>query len=209
MLYSKDKISGSTLLGIWKIEETREELLSKLDHPEWVQNIYSVKAESRVLEILAARVLFKELLGEEKEVYYNSSGKPFLVDESYHISVSHTRGYVGVVVNSDHFVGLDLEQISSKILKVRSRLISVNEYIDENNEMIHLLLHWSSKEAIIKFLDMEAIDVRKHLFVEKFIPQEKGYFQASECRTQTHYQFDAYYKIEKDFVVVCLQANGL
>lgn len=207
MLYSKEYITETTLLGIWKIEETREELLSMLCHHEWIQNIYSIKSESRVLEILAARVLFKYLLGEEKEIYYNSSGKPFLTDGSYHISVSHTRGYVGVVVNKERFLGLDLEQISEKIFRVRSRLISPYEYIDKDNELIHMLLHWSAKEAMIKFLDVEGIDIRKHLFIDRFIPRQKGCFPASESRTETHYQFDVYYRVEKDFVVVCLEAN--
>jgi phosphopantetheinyl transferase len=207
MLYSREYITESTLLGIWKIEETREELLSLLCHHEWIQNIYSIKSESRVLEILAARVLFKELLGEEKEIYYNSSGKPFFTDESYHISVSHTRGYVGVALNKHKFLGLDLEQVSEKIFRVRNRLISSHEYIDQNNELIHLLLHWSAKEAMIKFLDVEGIDIRKHLFIDKFIPRQKGCFPAAESRTETHYQFDVYYRVEKDFVVVCLEAN--
>lgn len=207
MLYSKEYITESTLLGIWKIEETREELLSMLQHHEWIQSIYTIKSESRILEILAARVLFKELLGEEKEIYYNSSGKPFLTDKSYHISVSHTKGYVGVVLNKEKFVGLDLEQISDKIFRVRERLISPYEYIDKDNELIHLLLHWSAKEAMIKFLDIDGIDIRRHLFIDKFIPREKGHFPAAESRTETHYQFDVYYQMEKDFVVVCLEAN--
>ncbi|MDR1090119.1 MAG: hypothetical protein LBL79_03510 [Prevotella sp.] len=208
MLYSREYITESTLLGIWKTEETRDELLSMLCHHEWIQNIYSIKSESRVLEILAARVLLKELLGEEKEICYNSSGKPFLTDGSYHISVSHTRGYVGVALNKDKFPGLDLEQISGKIFRVRSRLISSHEYIDRDNELIHLLLHWSAKEAMIKFLDVEGIDIRRHLFVDRFIPRQKGCFPASESRTETHYQFDVYYRVEKDFVVVCLEANA-
>jgi phosphopantetheinyl transferase len=207
MLYSKEYITESTLLGVWKIEETREELLSMLQHHGWVRNINSVKAESRVLEILAARVLFKELSGEEKEVFYNSSGKPFLTDGSFHISISHTRGYVGVALNKEKSVGLDLEQISEKIYKVRSRLISPCEYIDKDNELIHLLLHWSAKEAMIKFLDIDGIDICKHLLIDRFIPHEKGYFSAAESRTETHYQFDIFYKVEKDFVIVCLEAN--
>jgi phosphopantetheinyl transferase len=207
MLYSKEYITESTLLGIWKIEEKREELLSMLQRHEWVQNIHSIKSKSRVLEILATRVLFKELLGEEKEIHYSSSGKPFLTDGSYHISVSHTKGYVGIVLNEKKFVGLDLEQISKKIYKVRERLISPYEYIDKNNELIHLLLHWSAKEAMIKFLDINGINIRRHLFVDKFTPRQKGYFPAAESRTETHYQFDVHYKVEPDFVMVCLEAN--
>lgn len=148
MLYLKEYITASTFVGIWKIEESRDELLSFLSCHEWIQNIYSIKSESRVLEILCARILMKELMGEEKEVYYNQSGKPFLTDKSYHISVSHTKGYVAVAVNQVKHMGLDIEQISEKIRRVQSRLIAGSEYIDKENELIHLLLHWSAKEAM-------------------------------------------------------------
>lgn len=207
MLYYKDYITETTCLGIWKIEESRDELLSMLTNRDWVDIIDSIKSPSRVLEILSARVLMKELMGEEKEVLYTASGKPYLIDGSYHISVSHTRGYVAVAVNREKHIGLDIEQISDKVKRVQSRLVSPNEYIDKDNELVHLLLHWSAKEAMFKFLDVEGVDFRKHLFVEKFTPRSYGVFSTAESRTITHYQFDAFYRVEKDFVVVCLEAN--
>ncbi|MDR2954054.1 MAG: 4'-phosphopantetheinyl transferase superfamily protein [Prevotella sp.] len=207
MLYSKGYITPSTLIGIWKIEESRDDLLSLLQYHEWVQNIYPIKSESRVLEILSARILIKELIGEEKEVYYNNTGKPFLSDESYHISVSHTKGYVAVAVNKENAIGLDIEHISEKIRRVRSRVIGEDEYIDEKNELIHLLLHWSAKEAMFKFIDAEGVDFLHHLFVDRFTPDNAGMFKASEKRTDKNLRFNAYYQVERDFVMVCLEAG--
>lgn len=207
MFYLKENIADSTLIGIWKVEESRDELLSMLSHHEWIQNIYAIKSESRVLEILAARVLIKELTREEKEVYYNASGKPFLSDKSYHISVSHTKGYVAVAINKEKHVGLDIEQVSEKIKRVKSRVIAENEYIDADNELIHLLLHWSAKEAMFKFIDVEGVDFLKHLFVDKFEPEDKGVFYSSETRTKDRHHFKAFYQVEKDFVIVCLEAE--
>jgi len=207
MLYFKDYITGTTLLGIWKLEESRVELLSMLSCHEWIQNIYSVKAESRILEILTARILLKELTGEEKEVYYNDSGKPFLTDGSYHISVSHTKGYVAVAINREKHIGLDIEYISDKIRRVQSRVISDSEYIDKDNELIHLLLHWSAKEAMFKFLDVEGVDFIRNLFISRFTPEKEGSFDASETRTRKRYEFKAYYKVAEEFVIVCLEAD--
>lgn len=207
MLYYKDYISDTTCVGIWKIEELRVDLLSQLQNQDWIDIIYTIKSESRVLEILCARILIRELTGEEKQVLYTASGKPYLADDSYHISVSHTRGYVAVAVNKVKRIGLDIEQVSEKVKKVQSRLVSEDEYIDKDNELTHLLLHWSAKEAMFKFLDVEGVDFRKHLFVERFTPRQHGVFSAAESRTITHYQFDAYYRVEKAFVVVCLEAN--
>lgn len=205
MLYFKNYITDSTLLGIWKVDEDRTELLSQLSHHEWIQNIYSIRSESRVLEILSARILIKELVGEEKQVQYNITGKPFLTDESYHISVSHTKKYVAVVINKEKPIGLDIEYISEKIRRVRSRVISADEYIDPCNELIHLLLHWSAKEAMFKFLDEEGVDFRKNLFISRFTPEEEGAFSAFETKTKQNIHFNAYYKVGNEFVMVCIE----
>lgn len=196
------------MLGIWKVEEDREGLLSLLRRHEWIQNIYPIKAESRVLEILSARILIKELTGEEKEVYYNDTGKPFLADKSFYISVSHTRGYVSVAINKEKPIGLDIEYISEKIRRVQSRLISEHEYIDRDNELVHLLLHWSAKEAMFKFLDAEGVDFRRHLFVSKFTPQKEGTFSAKEVRSSGEIDFKAYYRVGKEFVMVCIEEES-
>lgn len=206
MLYLKKYITESTLIGVWKIEESREQLLAMLSCQGWVAHISSIKSESRVLEILAARILLKELIGEEKEVYYTNSGKPFLTDKSFHISVSHTKGYVAVAVNKEKGIGLDIEQISEKIKRVQSRIVSDKEYIDPQNELIHLLLHWSAKEAMFKFIDREGVNFLDNLFVDKFTPAQEGYFCASETRTKERNRFKACYQIENEFIIVCLEA---
>ncbi|MBK5720718.1 4'-phosphopantetheinyl transferase superfamily protein [Dysgonomonas sp. Marseille-P4677] len=208
MLYIKKNITPSTLIGIWQIEESREALLSGLSNHEWIENIHTIKSESRVLEILAARLLIKELVGEERQVYYTTSGKPHLTDQSHYISVSHTKKFVAVAINKLKPVGLDIEQISEKIRRVQSRVIGADEYIDPNNELIHLLLHWSAKEAMFKFLDSDSIDFRKHLFVENFVPKKEGQFFTSESRTESRHQFEAYYNVDKDFVMVCLEEQN-
>ncbi|MDU1889733.1 MAG: hypothetical protein E6767_03505 [Dysgonomonas sp.] len=207
MLYSKKYITDTTLIGIWKVEESREEMLSTLAHHEWVELIQTIKSESRVLEILAARLLLKELAGEEKQVYYNSSGKPFLSDNSFHISVSHTKKFIAVALNKKKPIGLDIEQISDKIQRVKSRVIAKDEYIDSDNELVHLLLHWSAKEAMFKFLDADSIDFREHLIVGNFKPKREGEFFASEHKTDSNHKFKAYYLVEDEFVMVCLEED--
>ncbi|NDV78801.1 4'-phosphopantetheinyl transferase superfamily protein [Dysgonomonas sp. 511] len=208
MLYLKHCITDHTSIAIWKVEEPEEDLLSQISRQEWIENIHEIKSPSRRLEILCARILIRELTGEEKEVYYNDSGKPFLADHSYHISVSHTRGYVAVAINKTKDIGLDIEQISDKIKRVRSRLIASDEYINDDKELIHLLLHWSAKEAMFKFLDAEGVDFLNHLFVGRFEPESAGTFSASETRTKHRYNFIARYQVEPDFVLVCLEANS-
>ena len=68
-------------------------------------------AAHRRLEWLAVRVLLYTLSGEEKEIAYHPSGKPYLADDSASISISHTKGYVAVALGlPGREVGVDIEQ---------------------------------------------------------------------------------------------------
>lgn len=204
MIYLKKQINDHTLLGIWKVEETNEDLLSMLDRKEWLDDALSAISTSRKREMLATRVLLKELLGQEKLICYYDSGKPYLDDRSYNISISHTKGYVAIALHKQHTMGLDIEQCTDKIFRVKDRLITRYDFIDSKNEQIHLLLHWSAKEAMFKYLNAEGVDFRRNLHIEPFTPKDRGIFLTSESRTEDRQQFNAHYIVEEDFVLVCL-----
>lgn len=204
MIYLKKEFEDKIYLGIWKVEESLEDLLARLDNKDWLDDVFAAKSDSRKREMLATRVLLKELMGEEKKICYYPSGKPFLCDESYEIGISHTQGYVAIALHKQKTMGLDIEQCTNKIFRVRERLITRYDYIDADNERDHLLLHWSAKEAMFKYLNAEGVDFRRNLHVEPFVPYESGSFIASESKTKERQHFDAHYIVEEDFVLVCL-----
>ena len=69
------------LLGVWKIEESSEELLSMLEQSsEYLPFLQQIKTEKRRQEWLASRVLLKELAGEELLIAYHDDGAPYLPD---------------------------------------------------------------------------------------------------------------------------------
>ena len=63
--------------GIWKTEESPEELLALLPDPErYEQQLTLFSSRHRKLEWLSVRVLLYQLLGEEKTIEYAPSGNP-------------------------------------------------------------------------------------------------------------------------------------
>ena len=142
---------GEFLLGIWKSDETTEQLLASLEHKDWYREKLAVLSEKRKHEWLSVRVLLKALCGEEKEIAYYSSGRPYLKDGSRYISISHTRGYVAVALHSSCEVGVDIEQYGTRVRKVASRFIRSDEEpaMMEGDDVYALLLHWSAKEALL------------------------------------------------------------
>lgn len=202
MLYKKQNISDSTLLGIWKIEESKEELLSILDINSCIDDTLSIKSQSRVLEKLAVQFLIKELCGEQKEFAYYPSGQPYLTDHSHHIGISHTRGYVAVILDKESKVSIDIEQITDKVKRVQSRLISENEYIDSSQELVHLLLHWSAKETMYKILGRVDVDFLKDLYIKPFTPLLEDALKGRDEKTDRDFQI--HYQVTTDFVLTYL-----
>ena len=95
--------------GIWQVTETLEELYACLSDDVVRQELERLKAPSRKMEYLAVRVLLKTMLGKEVRIGHEPSGKPFLTGGEYHVSISHTKGYVAVGLHESAQPGIDLE----------------------------------------------------------------------------------------------------
>lgn len=161
-------------------------------------------APHRRLEWLAVRVLLFTLLGEERDIAYRPSGKPYLADGSYALSISHTKGYAAVVLGEpDSEVGIDIEQYGERVRKVAHKFMRPDEQAlaYEGNEAWSLLLHWSAKETMFKCLNASEVDFKEHLQVFPFIPRREGTFDACEYRTDRRQMFHISYQITSDFVL--------
>ena len=97
--------------GIWKMEEPIDVLLGLLpERAYYEEELQRFNAPHRKQEWLSVRALLFRLLGMHKEVCYEPSGKPYLADNSYFISISHTKGYVAVILSEEKPVGIDIVQ---------------------------------------------------------------------------------------------------
>ncbi len=205
MLQRKEFFDDGAILGVWSITESVAELIDLLpenQRPCAQEYIAGIKSEHRAVEWLATRTLLFELVGEEKTIAKNSDGKPYLTDNSYNISISHTKNkFVAIILHKQHVVGVDIEVISDRVKKISERFISEKEFVDETQPTIHQLLHWSAKEVIFKIMNENEINFKEHLFISRFFPQKKGIMAAQEFKTEKHQSFQIYYEVHFDFVL--------
>ena len=182
----KQYTESSYKWGIWKASESLEELLALLPHKEkYEEGIGKFTAVSRKLEWLAVRVLLYTMLGEEKEIHYYSNGGPYLADGSFSISISHTKGYVAVLLSEPgKRVGIDIECYSERVRKVAHKFMREDE-----------------KKSLFKGMNASDVDFREHLHVMPFTPDEQGVFSAAEYRTAEKQIFQIYYYLFSDFVL--------
>lgn len=202
---------GDLTVGIWKVDETVEQLRSMFHQFSIYEEAFSrFTSEKRKQEWLAVRVLLKELCGEEKKITYLSSGKPYLEDGSKFISFSHTHGYVAVALHPSVEVGIDIEQYGTRVKKVASRFIREDEKVsvEAGDEVYALLLHWSAKETLFKLMNIEAVDFIEHLHILPFLPKESGMLEANEYRSGQNHKFQIYYETHPDYVLTfaCLES---
>lgn len=195
---------GGLTVGVWKVDETVEQLRSMFHRfALYEEGFAHFKAEKRKQEWLAVRVLLKELLGEEKQIAYLPSGKPYLADKSACISFSHTNGYVAVAVHPHAEVGVDIEQYATRVQRLAPRFVREDERVSvaSGDEVYALLLHWSAKETLFKLMEEEAVDFLDHLRILPFSLQESGVMEAEEYRSGKDRKFLIHYDTHPDFVL--------
>lgn len=200
--------------GIWKITESWEELCSRLPRGEYhhAHVLQHFKIEKRRLEYAAVRTLLFALTGEDREVLYHPSGRPYFDGSPYRLSISHTAGYAAVLLSAHGRPGIDIEACSSRVLRLREHIIGMDEHAEG---MFALLLHWSAKETAFKLLDEEGIDFTRHLTVRHFCcaadeqsPDSQGSFDLSYSLSDgRNGTFCIRYLTTLDFVLTCSVAG--
>ena len=180
------------IIAIWEITETLEELL-QLSH---VISTADFNTEKRKKEWLASRLLLNEI-NPNYSISYNTFGAPELNNESY-ISISHSKGLVAVIIGQQQ-VGIDIEEISEKALRVSSKFVSINNLKALTSEKATLI--WCCKEAVFKWHQKGEVDFIDDIILHPFESMGKGKIRAEFRNTQLilHYQ-----KIHNHYLVyVC------
>jgi phosphopantetheinyl transferase len=169
-------IDDQSVYAIWHITESTDKLRSAINLNESEEILYrSFVAESRKKQWLAYRLLIRELLKpDEFTVEYDQSGKPFLAGSEYHISVTHTEDLAAVIISGNARVGIDIEKIKPRIIKVKDKFLNDSEScaISEQREIEQLTIAWCAKEALYKIYGVRNLDFRENIFVQ--IPEQAG-----------------------------------
>ena len=190
--------------GIWKITETEEELLSHVkDYESIAENITH---PAKRLEFIAGRVLAKVLLektggyfeGVTKDVF----GKPFYKKRTYHLSLSHSYPLVGAILDTQKTVGIDVEQIKNKLLKIAPRVLHASELQDAADSETKHCIYWCAKEALVKVYGKKDLVFSENLRIEPFALENEGHLTGRIVIDDAETTLPLQYLVFGDFVVV-------
>jgi 4'-phosphopantetheinyl transferase len=199
------KINKQSYWGLWFISESQDEL----------QNLVEDEIDSSIInpnkkkEWLAGRALLKELVnqsgGEYKGTTKDEYGKPFLINHTQQISLSHSYPYVAALIDESKPVGIDLEQPKSKLLNIASRVLSEKELIDAGNDVVKHCVYWCAKEAMYKLYGKRGLHFSSELLVNGFTLENAGNLQGTILAGNKQLSVGLTYLIQPDYVVVLTQ----
>ena len=199
------KVDGPAELGIWKITENAEELLSQIVLSQEEQLLYAIyRTETRRKQWLAYRRLIKELISPQRfPVHYDESGKPFLAGSTWHISVTHSDNYAGVILSREVRVGIDVERILPRIDKVKDKYLSKEELstIPPEDNLEFLTLAWCAKEAVYKLFGLKNLDFRENIRI-RFPAAHEECFYGEVVKPGHRSQYKLYRARTDDLMVV-------
>lgn len=84
---------------------------------------------------------------------YDKFGKP-VYDNLYTVSISHTKDIIAIAV-SKHPVGIDIQYMESKFLRLASKILSTDElkiFDEQDDKVLCFFKYWTAKESFSKFL---------------------------------------------------------
>lgn len=177
--------------GVWKINES----LNGLSEGFKDDYFNKLKNNKRKLEYVCTRLLLKEFESNLK-ISYNKYGAPILNNKKC-ISISHSNNFAAIII-SDKKVGIDIEKISKKPLKIADKFISEKDNISMDTN--DTCLAWSAKEAIYKLYEIGGLDFKNDILIQKINKEKKIIRTKFKNKTL----FLNYQKINNHFLVyVC------
>lgn len=133
-------------------------------------HINAIKSEQKKKEYTAIRWMKTNLFGS-MPIRYATDGSP-TIDNTSFISISHTTKYACLGVSKSHKIGIDIEAITPRAVKVQHKYCNDLEarLFDTSNDFDMTLL-WSLKEALYKLSDRQQLLFSTDILIQQKSPE--------------------------------------
>lgn len=196
-------LNDYTQLWVWKITETYNDLFQSLALKDVsLARLENMKSEDHQKGFLSVRKLLMEAGYTDFDLYYDEFGKPHLKDGK-HISISHSHEF-SVITLSDQIIGIDLEKLKEKTLKIAPRFMDVShlENLSPAEQLSKATVIWGIKESVFKIKNEIGISFKDHIFENDFTLNDR------KCTAELRFcnrieKFDILFDFIEDYVFVC------
>jgi len=201
--FYQQNINETRHLAIWSITEP----VSFFEND--VKLAVDIQNEERKIQHLAVRLLFKLMMPEAdlSKMVMADNGKPYLQGVPFHFSFSHCKGYAAVAVSDTDSIGIDIEIIHPRILKVAHKFLNEAEMemianLPESAQLNQMAFLWAAKEAMYKQYEKLGIDFVKDFNVLQIANEQTGLVPAQILHKGLSQKVNLDYHFGEDYVCV-------
>jgi phosphopantetheinyl transferase len=226
--YKSIKINANATAYFWYITEDVTFLFRAVSLKDTsLFRLEGMKSKEHQKGFLAVRMLLQHLGYTDYDLIYDEAGKPHLKYEARgkkyenpspithhpslnqkHISISHSHEFSCICI-SDELMGIDLEKLKEKTLKIAPRFMEVKhlENLSISEQIEKATVVWGIKESIFKIKNEKGISFPEHISEDEFCLSNK------KCLAELHFKNTIekfkihFYKVE-DYIFVCAFPNN-
>jgi phosphopantetheinyl transferase len=166
-----EKISPLSALAINNIEEVSQNGIEFLSFREKLAFANISRIEKRI-EWKGARVAVKSALDcislPYPGFFKDEHGKSHPMDGYGYVSLTHTKGIAAAIFHKDMPVGIDLDFVREKVVRLGPKFLDSSEISFLNNDPVLYTIAWSAKESIFKCQGKRGISLRRNILLEPF-----------------------------------------
>jgi phosphopantetheinyl transferase len=109
-------------------------------------------------------------------LFKDEFGKPLLVNDTHHCSLSHSRAHVAAIIHTKAAVGIDIQHLHPRILSIANKFVNETEQItiNANDAILQTHVIWGAKESLFKLHGKGNVDFKKNLTVMPFEISSQG-----------------------------------
>lgn len=201
--------NNNTKVYLWKITEDLQFFRDNVKLKDATkERLEGMKSESHQKGFLAVRMLLQQNDYSDFDLFYDEFGKPHLKPQGcsikdLEISISHSHQFSALAI-SDKKVGLDIEILKEKTLKIAPRFMEVShlENLSAEEKIKKATVVWGIKESIFKIKNEAGISFPNHIFEDDFTFEDKkatAILKFNNKEETFNIQFDSV----EDYIFVC------
>lgn len=133
----------------------------------------NIHNKRRRIEWLSTRVAIKDTIDSAADIQYDKHGRPQLIGNKGHISISHSYDMLALSYSLEHKTGVDIQKVSAKINIIKRKFLTVNEYARGIKDPHELTKYWAAKEAMFKYHGEQDYFLRQNFELNRISPKGK------------------------------------
>ena len=201
-LYKTIRPNLETIIYVWKIEESFQELFRNVKLNETnLKRLNGMRSELHQRGFLSVRHLLKAAGYTDFDLYYTENGKPHLKDKK-NISITHSFNFSAIAI-SDSEIGIDIEKNREKIKRIAQKFIDKETvFLKDKNIIEQLTVLWGAKESLYKIYPFEGLSFKKNVPIDAFDLKDKktiGWIKT----TDRNKKYDIRFERVENFTLVC------